>query len=628
MAACGKFSHSSEVVDAEKDNSVFWPMIAFGTGLVMTEEQNKLCEPVIEAATTALLLANDYFSYEREVWELETGKTQRMVSALEVLTRTQNMTPAEAKAETKRMIIEAEQDLLNHRDRLTAMYPEDKDLARWIEYAILGTAGNHYWLSATPRQNAWQSDVVTSRAHGGTIETRTDTVPGDGSEITEDGNTPNTSDGNDSDIGSQNTNGTAETLVEQSAKIVIANRADSVVGESDQWDKPDAKGIEIPAIDDISTDVVKSEDLAAAGAAANGGAAAKGDATNGLHTSGTIIHDFELNGSVSNGATKSQISEFLGVKSASPELSDLALSAPSSYILSMPAKGVRSSFIDALNVWLQVPEAPLGHISSVINVLHNASLILDDIEDESPLRRGRPATHKIFGKAQSINSATYMFVHATSIVQQNLTPSALTALIQELEVLFRGQSWDLYWRQNLICPSEREYISMIDQKTGGMFFMLLRLMQAESKSVHADNLPDLSRLTKLLGRFFQIRDDYMNLTEYANQKGFGEDLDEGKFSFPIVHCLQHHPEYRGQILSVFRQQSTNEVQRGSTLSLEVKKYLIDCLQSSGTLRWTLEYLALLEQELDSEIDLLEANFNKTNSQLRLCLVKLSVRQLL
>lgn len=73
----------------------------------------------------------------------------------------------------------------------------------------------------------------------------------------------------------------------------------------------------------------------------------------------------------------------------------------------MPGKKIRDKAASALNIWLQVNEDDLKQIRQVINRLHNASLILDDVEDGSMSRRGRPATHTVFGIPQAINSAGY-----------------------------------------------------------------------------------------------------------------------------------------------------------------------------------------------------------------------------
>ncbi|CAG8178604.1 unnamed protein product [Penicillium nalgiovense] len=78
------------------------------------------------------------------------------------------------------------------------------------------------------------------------------------------------------------------------------------------------------------------------------------------------------------------------------------LLAPYAYISSLPSKGFREAFLDGLNVWLALPESTLKIIKTMSQKLHSASLMLDDIEDSSPLRRGNPATYTIFGPASTI----------------------------------------------------------------------------------------------------------------------------------------------------------------------------------------------------------------------------------
>ena len=78
--------------------------------------------------------------------------------------------------------------------------------------------------------------------------------------------------------------------------------------------------------------------------------------------------------------------------------------SPSRYIESLPSKGVRSRVISALNIWYEVPYNEMVIIKQVVRFLHEASLMLDDIEDSSTLRRGKPCAHTIFGIPQTMNS--------------------------------------------------------------------------------------------------------------------------------------------------------------------------------------------------------------------------------
>lgn len=87
---------------------------------------------------------------------------------------------------------------------------------------------------------------------------------------------------------------------------------------------------------------------------------------------------------------------------------------PADYVTSLPSKNVRQMAISALNIWLNVPETATRQIDSIVAKLHTASLMLDDVEDRSELRRGKPSSHTVFGPAQTINSAGFRVIEAMS----------------------------------------------------------------------------------------------------------------------------------------------------------------------------------------------------------------------
>lgn len=92
---------------------------------------------------------------------------------------------------------------------------------------------------------------------------------------------------------------------------------------------------------------------------------------------------------------------------------------PFMYLSSIPGKEVRSHLIDAFNIWLRVPDDRLAIVRRVIQMLHNASLLwvggqladssMDDVEDDSELRRGVPVAHHVYGIPQTINTANYVY---------------------------------------------------------------------------------------------------------------------------------------------------------------------------------------------------------------------------
>ena len=283
------------------------------------------------------------------------------------------------------------------------------------------------------------------------------------------------------------------------------------------------------------------------------------------------------------------------------KLDDSVILAPSNYIQSLPSKGVRRILIESFNEWFDVPKQSQDIIKMIVDLLHNASLMLDDCEDRSELRRGSPATHTIFGQAQTINTATFLFVHAVQEAGKLQNARSLDALLDQLKVLFVGQSWDLHWREKYICPTEEEYLEMIDHKTGGLFRLLADLMQLESTTPYHY---DLDILVKLLGRYFQVRDDFVNLMskDYSEQKGFCEDLAEGKISYCVVICAQKDPARADQIMGIFRQQALSS--QGS-LQRQTKEYILKLLEEAGALEATKTKLGDLEISIDDEIARLE-----------------------
>ena len=156
------------------------------------------------------------------------------------------------------------------------------------------------------------------------------------------------------------------------------------------------------------------------------------------------------------------------------------LLGPYDYLWGHPGKDIRSQCIAAFNLWLQVPPERLEVITRVVGMLHTASLLVDDVEDNSILRRGIPVANSIFGVAQTINSANYVYFKALQELMHMGNPKLIEIFTEELLNLHRGQGMDLYWRDSLTCPSEADYLEMVGNKTGGLFRLAIKLMQAES----------------------------------------------------------------------------------------------------------------------------------------------------
>ena len=234
------------------------------------------------------------------------------------------------------------------------------------------------------------------------------------------------------------------------------------------------------------------------------------------------------------------------------------------------------------------------HLLAIVEMLHTASLLLDDIEDNSELRRGIPVAHHIYGVPNTINSANYMMFLAMSRCQKLGNAEATEAFLDEMIKLHEGQGFDILWRDMLHCPTEEEYKAMVLDKTGGLFRLAVRLMQAFS-----DNKTNFIPLVNSLGLFFQIQDDYMNLQseEYADNKSFCEDLTEGKFSFPIIHAIRHNPSDH-RLLNILKQRTQKE---------SLKMYAVQYMEQAGSFQYTLGVIAELQRATTKLIQELGGN---------------------
>jgi geranylgeranyl diphosphate synthase type 3 len=264
---------------------------------------------------------------------------------------------------------------------------------------------------------------------------------------------------------------------------------------------------------------------------------------------------------------------------------------PYHYLAKVPGKNVRGQLVDAFNVWLAIDGDKVKAIKEVVGSLHTASLLIDDIEDNSKLRRGVPVAHAIYGIPSTINTANYVYFQAMEQCYKLGNTKAIEVFVAECLNLHRGQGQDIWKRDNFNPPTEAEYDAMVLDKTGGLFRLAVKLMQVFSKD-EKDYIP----LVNSLSLYFQIRDDYINLVnvEYHKNKSFCEDITEGKFSFPIIHAIHARPQDT-RLINILKQR---------TEDVDVKKYAVQYLEQMGSLIYTKDRLDALYSEVLSHISIL------------------------
>lgn len=216
---------------------------------------------------------------------------------------------------------------------------------------------------------------------------------------------------------------------------------------------------------------------------------------------------------------------------------------PVEYVVNMGGKNTRSLFIKYIQHIINNNNNPNTKLFiKDINDFHNASLVIDDIQDESLKRRGQPCVHLVYGTPLTLNSGYLKCFDLLESIDTrypaNISKEVKNACISALKNIHIGQGLDLLWAKNKQIVPIDDYFYMIDNKTGILFHLICQLCLISKGNNKYMN--DIFNMAKCFGRFFQIRDDYINLTKpsYWNIKGFCEDFDEKKSSYIFVKLNQ------------------------------------------------------------------------------------------
>ncbi|GHT91639.1 hypothetical protein FACS1894140_2560 [Spirochaetia bacterium] len=182
----------------------------------------------------------------------------------------------------------------------------------------------------------------------------------------------------------------------------------------------------------------------------------------------------------------------------------------------------------------------------MVEFCHNASLIHDDIEDNSDERRGKPAVHLLYGIDTAINGGAFLYFLPLVCIDAWTAPIEQKEHIRSvwgeyMRRLHLGQAMDIRWHRDFSSlPGIEEYYTMCGLKTG----CLARFAAVLGATVAVPNAASLAEIlgeaAEKLGVGFQILDDVKNLTTGLPGKKRGDDVVEGKKSLPVLLYLHRH----------------------------------------------------------------------------------------
>ncbi|MGQ0800935.1 MAG: polyprenyl synthetase family protein [Pseudomarimonas sp.] len=186
--------------------------------------------------------------------------------------------------------------------------------------------------------------------------------------------------------------------------------------------------------------------------------------------------------------------------------------------------------------------ATAHQLAAVIEFIHTATLLHDDVVDESDLRRGRKTANALWGNAASVLVGDFLYSRSFQLMVELEQLPVMRILADTTNAIAEGEVLQLLHVHNPD-TDEAAYLRVVERKTAVLFAAATRL-----GAVLAGAAPDIQQALHNfglnLGFAFQIADDVLDYTAdpQALGKNLGDDLAEGKATMPLIHALRHSPE--------------------------------------------------------------------------------------
>jgi len=224
------------------------------------------------------------------------------------------------------------------------------------------------------------------------------------------------------------------------------------------------------------------------------------------------------------------------------------------------------------------PMPQIYPLAAVIEFLHTATLLHDDVIDVSNMRRGQPTANATWGNASSVLVGDFLYSRAFQMLVEIDNNAVMAELANTTNLIAEGEVLQLV-QAGKADTNEQQYLQIIEYKTARLFEAAARcgaiLSNAPPSLVDA-----LARYGHSLGMAFQLMDDYL---DYAGDaalmgKNVGDDLAEGKPTLPLIKAMQLAPKAQAeQIRAAITRKSADELESVS-----------ETVRGCGALHYTLE----------------------------------------
>ena len=212
------------------------------------------------------------------------------------------------------------------------------------------------------------------------------------------------------------------------------------------------------------------------------------------------------------------------------------------------------------------------HLGAVVELIHAATLVHDDVIDDARTRRGRPSANVQWGNHTSVLAGDWLYMQAFQMALRERNFHLLDLLIGLTQMMVEGELLQLE-RIGRIEVSEADCMELVDRKTACLFSVCAKLgaLVAGADSQTEERLGDYAWN---LGMAFQLVDDLLDFTsrEQVLGKPVGNDLREGKVTLPLVYALeQASPAERRRVETILRERNYDQVPFSQILAM-VERY--------------------------------------------------------
>jgi len=253
----------------------------------------------------------------------------------------------------------------------------------------------------------------------------------------------------------------------------------------------------------------------------------------------------------------------------------------SSYIIQAGGKRIRPALL-LLTAKALANGTPTPHaleLAAVVEFIHTATLLHDDVVDESTLRRGRETANAAFGNAASVLVGDFLYSRAFQMMVAPNDLRVMQILSDATNTIAEGEVLQLL---NMNDPEvdEASYLQVIRYKTAKLFEASTELgaILADSNDALRDQAAAFGRH---IGTAFQLMDDLLDYTASAAQMGknAGDDLREGKPTLPLIHLLENGSQEERLLVRA-------AIEQNQDLPADVFAQILNAVQTSGALDYT------------------------------------------